>query len=35
MTQWVQPSQVLLLVHLTSDAGEQITGAAIPSTAGR
>jgi NAD(P)-dependent dehydrogenase (short-subunit alcohol dehydrogenase family) len=31
MTQWVQPSQVAaLLVHLASDAGEQITGAAIP-----
>jgi len=30
-TQWVQPSQVAaLLVHLASDAGEQITGAAIP-----
>jgi NAD(P)-dependent dehydrogenase (short-subunit alcohol dehydrogenase family) len=30
-SQWVQPSQVAaLLVHLASDAGAQITGAAIP-----
>ena len=30
-SRWVQPSQVAaLLVHLASDAGEQITGAAIP-----
>jgi NAD(P)-dependent dehydrogenase (short-subunit alcohol dehydrogenase family) len=30
-TQWVQPAQVAaLLVHLASDAGAQITGAAIP-----
>jgi NAD(P)-dependent dehydrogenase (short-subunit alcohol dehydrogenase family) len=29
--QWVQPSQVAaILVHLASDAGAQITGAAIP-----
>jgi hypothetical protein len=28
---WVQPSQVAsLLVHLASDAGAQISGAAIP-----
>ena len=31
VSQWVQPSQVAaLLVHLASDAGAQITGAAIP-----
>ena len=30
-SQWVQPSQVAaLLVHLASDAGAQVTGAAIP-----
>ena len=30
-SQWVQPSQVAaILVHLASDAGAQITGAAIP-----
>jgi NAD(P)-dependent dehydrogenase (short-subunit alcohol dehydrogenase family) len=30
-SQWVQPAQVAaLLVHLASDAGAQITGAAIP-----
>ena len=30
-SKWVQPSQVAaLLVHLASDAGAQITGAAIP-----
>ena len=30
-SQWVQPSQVAdLLVHLASDTGAQITGAAIP-----
>jgi NAD(P)-dependent dehydrogenase (short-subunit alcohol dehydrogenase family) len=30
-TRWVQPSQVAaLLVHLASDAGAQVTGAAIP-----
>jgi NAD(P)-dependent dehydrogenase (short-subunit alcohol dehydrogenase family) len=30
-SRWLQPSQVAaLLVHLASDAGEQITGAAIP-----
>ena len=30
-SQWVQPSQVAaLLVHLASDAGANITGAAIP-----
>src|SRR5207244_2452490 len=30
-SRWVQPSQVAaLLVHLASDAGAQITGAAIP-----
>ena len=30
-SQWVQPSQVAaMLVHLASDAGAQITGAAIP-----
>jgi NAD(P)-dependent dehydrogenase (short-subunit alcohol dehydrogenase family) len=30
-SQWVQPSQVAaLLLHLASDAGAQITGAAIP-----
>jgi NAD(P)-dependent dehydrogenase (short-subunit alcohol dehydrogenase family) len=30
-SQWVQPSQVAaLLVHLASDAAEQVTGAAIP-----
>lgn len=30
-SQWVQPSQVAsLLVHLASDSGAQITGAAIP-----
>ena len=30
-SQWVQPAQVAaLLVHLASDAGSQITGAAIP-----
>ena len=30
-SQWVHPSQVAeLLVHLASDAGSQITGAAIP-----
>lgn len=30
-SQWVQPSQVAaLLVHLASDAGAEITGAAIP-----
>jgi NAD(P)-dependent dehydrogenase (short-subunit alcohol dehydrogenase family) len=30
-SQWVQPSQVAaMLVHLASDAGSQITGAAIP-----
>jgi NAD(P)-dependent dehydrogenase (short-subunit alcohol dehydrogenase family) len=30
-SQWVQPSQVAaLLVHLASEAGAQITGAAIP-----
>jgi NAD(P)-dependent dehydrogenase (short-subunit alcohol dehydrogenase family) len=29
--QWVQPAPVAaLLVHLASDAGEQVTGAAIP-----
>jgi NAD(P)-dependent dehydrogenase (short-subunit alcohol dehydrogenase family) len=29
--QWVQPAQVAaLLVHLASDAGAQVTGAAIP-----
>jgi len=29
--QWVQPAQVAaLLVHLASDSGGQITGAAIP-----
>jgi len=29
--QWVQPSQVAaLLIHLASDAGAQVTGAAIP-----
>ncbi|MGO9261884.1 MAG: SDR family NAD(P)-dependent oxidoreductase [Bryobacteraceae bacterium] len=31
VSEWVQPSQVAaLLVHLASDAGAQITGAAIP-----
>jgi NAD(P)-dependent dehydrogenase (short-subunit alcohol dehydrogenase family) len=30
-SQWVQPAQVAaLLVHLASDAGAQVTGAAIP-----
>ena len=30
-SQWIQPSQVAaLLVHLASDAGVQVTGAAIP-----
>ena len=30
-SQWVQPAQVAaLLVHLASDAGGQVTGAAIP-----
>jgi NAD(P)-dependent dehydrogenase (short-subunit alcohol dehydrogenase family) len=30
-SQWVQPAQVAaILVHLTSDAGAQVTGAAIP-----
>jgi NAD(P)-dependent dehydrogenase (short-subunit alcohol dehydrogenase family) len=30
-SQWVQPSQVAaMLVHLASDAGAQITGAALP-----
>jgi NAD(P)-dependent dehydrogenase (short-subunit alcohol dehydrogenase family) len=30
-SQWVQPSQVAaLLIHLASDAGAQVTGAAIP-----
>ena len=30
-SQWVQPSQVAaILVHLASDAGAQITGAAVP-----
>jgi hypothetical protein len=30
-SQWVQPAQVAaLLVHLASDAGAQITGAALP-----
>jgi NAD(P)-dependent dehydrogenase (short-subunit alcohol dehydrogenase family) len=30
-SQWVQPAQVAaMLVHLASDAGRQITGAAIP-----
>jgi NAD(P)-dependent dehydrogenase (short-subunit alcohol dehydrogenase family) len=30
-SQWVQPSQVAaILVHLASDAGAQVTGAAIP-----
>ena len=29
--QWVQPAQVAaLLLHLASDAGAQVTGAAIP-----
>jgi NAD(P)-dependent dehydrogenase (short-subunit alcohol dehydrogenase family) len=29
--QWVRPAQVAaLLVHLASDAGAQVTGAAIP-----
>jgi NAD(P)-dependent dehydrogenase (short-subunit alcohol dehydrogenase family) len=30
-SQWVQPAQVAaLLVYLASDAGAQVTGAAIP-----
>src|ERR1022692_454188 len=34
--QWVQPAQVAaLLVHLASDAGAQVTGAAIPICGGQ